>query len=192
MRQRLLAGRMVWPVLSLLVLLLVPLSCRDRPAPSSPLILNDFETEADLERIAWRCRTVFALTDTPRSHGQSGLMMTLYPGDYPGLRLLLAPGERRWAGYRYLALDVANPGSEMQTLHYRIDDRQNPDYGDRVNGSVLLPPGETRLRLDLIQARTSASGRPLDLDLVQQVILFQTSPDRPRRLALDFIRLETN
>jgi len=83
----------------------------ERPRPAAPLILNDFETAADLEQIAWRCRTTFSLSELYRSHGQSALLMTLYPDAYPGLHLLLTPQMRQWRGYRYLALDITNPAS---------------------------------------------------------------------------------
>lgn len=182
-----------WGILVGLALLVVlPLCGCERQSPAAPLVLNDFEGPADLESIAWRCRTTFSLSEQYRSHGQSGLLMTLYPDDYPGLRLLLTPRLRQWQGYRYLALDVVNPGRDPVELHYRIDDRQDPEYGDRANGSFRLAPGENHLRLDLYQIRTSGSQRPLDLDRVRTMIFFAVSPPKPFSLGLDYIRLEQN
>ena len=116
--------------------------------------------------------------------------MTLYPDDYPGLHLLLTPRRQNWRGYRYVALDVINPGSEPLVLHYRIDDRQEPEYEDRVNGSFRLEPGENSLRLDLEQIRTSGTKRPLDLDRIWALMFFQVSPSKPLDLGLDYVRLE--
>lgn len=175
------------------VLLAVLLLCGcQRQSPTAPLILNDFEGEADLEQIAWHCRTTFSLSGQYRSHGQSGLLMTLYPDLYPGLHLLLTPPMRQWRGYRYLALDVINPGSTPLALHYRIDDYQNPEYEDRINGSFPLQPGENRLRLDLEQLKTSGSKRPLNLDRIWALMFFQVSPAQPLVLGVDYVRLETD
>lgn len=182
-----------WGLVSGLVLLVALGLWRwERQAPSAPLILNDFEGQGDLEQLAWRCKTTFTLSEKYRSHGRSGLSMTLYPDDYPGLHLLLSPRLRQWQGYRYLALDVVNPGSDPLELHYRIDDRQKPEYADRVNGSFRLAPGENRLRLDLEQIRTSGSKRPLALAQIQALMFFEVSPPKPLTLGIDYVRLETS
>lgn len=154
------------------------------------MVLNDFESEEDLTRIAWRCKTTFALREEYRDHGRQGLLMTLYPDPYPGVRLLLTPAQRQWQGYRYLALAVFNPESEPMALHYRIDDRADPDYGDRVNGGFTLQPGENQLRLDLIATRTSQSNRPLELHHIQSLLFFLSAPVRPVAVGVDYIRLE--
>jgi len=161
-----------------------------RQGPNAPLTLNDFEGPEDLDQIAWRCRTTFRLSKEYRSHGQSGLEMTLYPDDYPGLRLLLSPQMRQWQGYGSLALDVFNPQGRELALHYRIDDSANPDYEDRANGSFRLQPGANHLRLDLGEIRTSGSKRPLHLNRIWALMFFQTSPTEPTVLGVDYIRLE--
>jgi len=166
--------------------------CERQQGPSAPLILNDFEGQSDLEQIAWRCRTTFSLSEKYRSHGHSGLLMTLYPDDYPGLHLLLTPRLQQWRGYRYLALDVFNPGSDPLVLHYRIDDYKDPEYEDRVNGSFRLEPGENSLRLDLDLIRTSGAKRPLDMDRIWALMFFQVSPPKTLALGVDFVRLEKN
>lgn len=188
MKQKMALPSVVLAGVSILTLLVL-MSC-DRSIPAEPLVLNDFESSADLQRIAWRCRTTFTLSNTYRSHGQSGLSMELYPDAYPGLHLLLTPKERRWRGYRYLALEVFNPGRERVSLAYRIDDRANPDYADRVNGSFALDPGLNHLRLDLSQMRTSGSKRGLNLDRIDQLLFFLVAPLQPVVLAVDYIRLE--
>lgn len=163
--------------------------CERQPSPPI-LVLNDFEQQANLAQIAWRCRTTFSLSEKYRSHGKSGLLMTLYPDDYPGLHLLLTPRLQQWQGYRYLSLEVFNPNSETLSLHYRIDDHKNPDYEDRVNGSFRVVPGENRLRLNLEQASTSGSKRPLNRNRIEALMFFQTSPAKPLVLGVDYIRLE--
>lgn len=172
-----------------LLLLWAVVSC-ERGIPSEVLVLNDFESSSDLERIAWRCRTTFALTKEYRSHGQSSLWMTLYPDDYPGLQILLATEERHWKRYRYLALEVANPERVTIALAYRIDDKPSPDYGDRINGSFLLEPGMNHLRLDLSQMQTSGTSRRVDLDHIDKLLFFLVAPPQPVSLAVDYVRLE--
>lgn len=174
----------------LMVLLFLTLISCGRGMPTEPLVLNDFESLSDLERIAWRCRTTFALTKDNSSHGQSGVLMTVYPDLYPGLHLLLSPEERRWRRYRYLALEVFNPESEALALAYRIDDCANPDYADRVNGSFRLRPGLNRLRLDLSHMLTSETNRALNLDHIDNLLFFLVSPSRRVSLVVDYVRLE--
>jgi len=189
MRQPLWRSKVIRAGAALWTVALLSVAC-DRQVPTGPLVLNDFEGPADLERIRWRCRTTFTLAGERRSHGQSGLWMTLYPEPYPGLELLLTPAERRWRGYRYLALEVENPEDEELSLAYRIDDSDNPDYADRVNGSFRLAPGLNRLRLDLLQLQASGSKRALNLDRIDKFLLFLVAPPRPISLAVDHIRLE--
>lgn len=181
--------RSVAQIWFVLLPLLLQIAC-ERPVPLEPLVLNDFESPADLERIAWRCRTTFSLTQEFSSHGHSGLWMTLYPDPYPGLSLFLTPEEKQWRGYRYLALEVFNPGNKPLSLAYRIDDRKNPDYADRVNGSFSLEPGLNRWRLDLSHMQTSGSKRELDLDRIDKLLFFLVAPSQPVELAVDNIRLE--
>lgn len=171
---------------------LVVSACRDGGTPPTPLVLNDFETPADLEAIVWRCRTTFARSEAYQTHGCFGLQMTCYPPDtYPGLRLRLPPSLHHWQGYRYLALDVINPDDAPLSLGYRIDDREHPDNGDWANGRLRLDPGINHLRLDLEGLRTSGSKRPLALERIQSVSFFHVSPPRPLTVGIDYIRLET-
>ena len=182
----LIAGR---EVILALVAALALMGCEHKP-PAAPLVLDDFESQADLDRIFWRCRTTFSLTGAYRSHGQSGGLMTLYPDPYPGLSLRLPPARRDWRAYRYLALDVFNPGNEPLVLCYRIDDTKYPDYEDRVNGRFRLCQGENRLRLDLARIQTSGTNRPLNLGRIRALIFFQVSPPSPISLGIDYVRLE--
>ena len=174
----------------LLALLIFVLAGCERHPPAQPLILNDFEDQADLTRIVWRCRTTFSLSDRYRTHGKSGLLLTMYPDPYPGMSLKLTPEERDWRGYRYLALEVINPGATPVALCYRIDDQANPDYQERVNGVFRLAPGVNHLRLELAALRTSGSRRPLLWRRVDKVLFFVVSPPAKVELGVDYLRLE--
>ncbi len=171
----------------LLLAILLLAGCQRSP---QTLILNDFETPADLDRIVWRCRTTFSLSSRYRTHGKSGLLMTMYPDPYPGMSLKLTPEERDWRGYRYLALEVINPGATPVALCYRIDDQANPDYKERVNGVFRLAPGVNHLRLELAALRTSGSRRPLHWRRVDKVLFFVVSPPAKVELGVDYLRLE--
>jgi hypothetical protein len=49
------------------------------------LILFDFETDAELDRMHWKCFTMFTLSGEHVTHGAKSLRMELYPSSWPGL-----------------------------------------------------------------------------------------------------------
>ncbi len=172
----------------LMVISICLLGCRH--THHQPLILNDFESDADLDTLFWQCRTVYSLSDKNVTHGKASLRLDIYPAPYPGLRLLLNDQQRDWRGYGKLSLDVVNPGQKTLKLNYRLDDKANPTYDDRVNGSVMLRPGLNRITLGLLSLRTSGTKRPLDVRRVNAVLFFLSSPVEKISIYVDFIRLE--
>lgn len=169
--------------------LAVLLAACSSPGPDR-LRLNDFESEAALDALRWKCRTSYARSPLHATHGRSSLLLTMYPDEYPGVAFHLWGRRRDWSGYDRLALSVFNPQEQPLRWHYRIDDRQQPPYADRVNGTLELRPGMNHIALDLRALRTSGSRRPLDLGRIQALCFFLVSPPAPVRLYVDDVRLE--
>lgn len=157
--------------------------------PSADFILNDFETETDLDRINWRCRHWYSLTDAHVSHGQAGLKLDLYPGSYPGLSLMLNRND--WRSFKALRFDVFNPETITLAITVRIDDRKmSLDYGERYNRSFPLKPGWNHLKIPLDTLRTSGDGRLLDLKKILRLLFFIVHTKERHVLYLDHIHLE--
>ena len=157
----------------------------ERPAQ---LVLYDFETDADLDRMHWRCFAMFSLSGAHAAHGENALEMRLFPSQWPGWSAKLADND--WRGYDALAFDVFNAQDEPVSVTVRIDDREDyPDYEDRFNRRLELVPGENRVVIRFEDLVTSGGQRPLDLKHIYRLLLFMESPEAERVLFLDYVRL---
>jgi hypothetical protein len=156
--------------------------------PGSERMLFDFESDGDLDRIHWKCRTLMSLSDEHVAHGAKSLKLELWPSDYPGLAPMIA--DRDWKPYHSLCFDVYNPeGRELQ-ITVRIDDRKDyPDYGDRYNKSFELKPGWNQMKIPLETLVTSKTARQLDLNCIYQFLLFMVNPRERHTIYVDNIRL---
>jgi hypothetical protein len=158
------------------------------PAPNE-LVLYDFEEDADLDRLHWRCRVLYSLSDEHVTRGAKSLRMELYPSEYPGLSPVLR--QKDWGKYKVLALDLFNPMLREVSLTLRIDDREdNPEYADRCNETILLRPGQNNVVLPLERLKTSGTKRDLDWRRVALFVLFMVGPEEKTVLFVDNIRLE--
>jgi hypothetical protein len=183
-----LRGKFVWLGW---VLLLASLACLPacRKTPSEPLVIADFESDAELDRFDWKCHTLFSLSSEHVTQGKQSLRLELYPSEYPGLAPRLK--QKDWRDYRALCLDVYHPGKEPLRLAVRIDDRpDSPDYPDRYNQSLLLQPGENRLSLPLESLVTSGTRRKLNLATIHSLLFFLVDPPQKAVLYIDHLRLE--
>lgn len=153
-----------------------------------PLVLNDFEGDADLDRLVWKCRCLFSLTDEWSTSGSRSLLCALMDEQYPGVTFRAY--ETDWRPYRALAFDVRHVGDDTLSVVVRIDDREsNSEFGSRFNGTFALVPGAQRIEIPL--AGLSASDdRPLDLSHVGMFRIFLRNWNRAPDLYLDRVVLE--
>ena len=167
----------------LILTLLILTGCRTR----SPFFY-DFETEANLDTLYWKCKTIFALSDKHVTSGQKCLKMELYPSPYPGITLNNFNSD--WSKHDTFKFDIYNPEKISLRLTIRIDDSDNPAYNDRYNKTVTLNPGENHISIPLNSLATSGTNRKLNLLSIEKVILFLVQPKEKRTLYLDNMRLE--
>jgi hypothetical protein len=157
--------------------------CRD-----DQLVLSDFDSEADLDRVKWQCHTLFSIADENATHGNSSLLLELYPSAYPGIAFELP--EHNWSGYTMLSLDIYNPQEEVISLAMRIDDRkESPEFNDRYNQSFPLKPGMNHLRIPLASMVTTGTKRPINVKNVCRYLLFIAQPQIKRVLYIDYVHL---
>jgi hypothetical protein len=160
----------------------------------APRFSYDFERDADLDNLTWKCRTLFRLSDRHAASGEHSLEVSFYPdparagGNYPGLGL--EGFDPDWSGHRAVAFDVHNPGASSVRLSVRIDDREAPPYADRYNAPVLLRPGDNHVVIPLADLVATGTRRPLRLRHITEFVLFLANPESPQTLFFDRVRLE--
>jgi hypothetical protein len=103
-------------------------------------------------------------------------MLLLFPAllvawPEPGRQVLRFDQPPKLGTSSQLLVRGENKSERDRVLVIRIDDRPGPGYADRVNVERVLPPGPFRLRIGIAALHT-ASGRMLELEKLQQIILF--------------------
>ncbi len=162
-------------------------ACSLENTPQRTKVLYDFEDSSQLDTLIWKCGTVYRRVQKHQSSGRYSLMVEMYPGtEWPGFGMGVRDG---WQGYSQLSLHVYNPYSRPISMSYRIDDRRQPSYGDRVNGRVNLKPGQNKLIFDLNKLETSGTGRRLDIKDIRCFLMFMHRPDHKVRIFIDDITL---
>ena len=153
------------------------------------LILFDFETDAELDRIHWKCFTMFKLSEKYATHGKKSLKMELYPSDWPGWTPKIR--NKDWRRYKHLCFDIFNPGDSNAEITIRIDDKEDyPEYKDRYNRRFVLKPGNNHFSIPLGSMMTSGTNRKINLKNIHQMLLFMGSPDGKFIFYIDYVRLE--
>lgn len=110
-------------------------------------------------------------------------------GAFPGLAVKEPRSD--WSGFRTIAVDVRNPGSEPTAVTVRVHDRQHDgSFDDRFNRNFELPPSSaSTLRIDLEDVHSSPAGRDMDLQHIAGVIVFARVAG-PLPFQVNAIRLE--
>ncbi|MBU1172824.1 MAG: hypothetical protein KKD44_24970 [Proteobacteria bacterium] len=158
-----------------------------QPVVREDRVINDFETDSDLDHLHWKCRTLFSLSDEHPGHGHYGLKLELFPSMYPGVSFRGYP--RRFMGYKDFRVDIFNPESQGSHIALRIDDKQkDPVYDDRYNHRFDLQPGMNHLVIPLESLQTPL-GRPLDLCNIRALTFFMVNPTETKVLYMDNLRL---
>ncbi len=151
-------------------------------------MLYDFETDAELDRIHWKCHTLFSLSDKYVTHGKKSLKMELYPSDYPGFSPILKMNN--WQNYKAICFEVFSTDEKDLKIAVRIDDREElPAYQDRYNEGYTLKPGQNQIHILLDTLVTSGTKRPLNLRGVYKFLIFMSHPKNKHVLYVDNIRL---
>jgi len=151
-------------------------------------ILSDFESDHDLDRIDWKCHTLFSLSNENVTHGDKSLQLALYPSDYPGLAFKL--GINNWSPYRSLSFDIYNPADEEISITVRIDDKEDcPNFDDRHNKSFIIKSGLNGIRIPLDSLMTSDGNRTLDLKKIYAFLIFMSHPQKKCVLYIDYVHL---
>ena len=151
-------------------------------------VLLDFELDSDLNRIEWKCKTLFAFSEHYATHGKRSLKIEMFPGDYPGLQPLIEMKD--WRYFASLRFDVFNPSLEPVELCIRIDDRKDTDgYNDRYNSTMILEKGMNAISIPLSSLYKNGSTTLLDLKSIEKVVIFLNRPEKKQIVYIDYLRL---
>ena len=168
----------------LLFLCMVFTACR---GPES-LTLNDFETEADLDRLTWRCPYWLERSAEFKPSGSYGLLVEFPSGEYPTLELREIPKD--WRSYRWFEAQIWAPDLAGQKMSIRMDDAGNCDaYADRFDTVIELTGRPQMVRLPLEQVMHGNGGRRLELGRMYRILFFLQQSEVRHRWYLDGVRL---
>lgn len=162
-------------------------SCSKETA--ADLVLYDFETDSDLDKLNWKCHSLFSISSNFSSLGSRSLQLELYPSKYPGLSFKGL--KKNWTSYTAISFDILNPQKKNIQLIVRIDDSsQILSFADRYNKGFDLLPGKNKIRIPFEDLMTSSGDRKLNLKRIEKMILFVIKPKEKIKLYIDTIRLE--
>jgi len=165
------------------------LNCSDQKTREQ--ILFDFESPSELDKLEWKCHTMYSLSNEHSAHGLKSLKLELYPSDgedYPGLTPIIT--KNNWSGFKYFCLDIYNPEARQEQISIRIDDRKDyPDYEDRYNQRINLKSGQNSICISLNEMATSATNRKINLQNIYRVLIFKANPEKKVVLYVDYMRL---
>lgn len=168
--------------------LLALASCEpDYNVPTGELFF-DFESDAALDRIVWQCRAEYSRSDSFATHGSYSLRVEAFGGLDPGFKPQRY--EPNFAKHTRLRVDIFNPQHEAVELHVKLGPRWDSPFDDRVERSIVLPPGTTHYVLDLHGLLTNDGATPLDLRSIKLVSFYLQNPQKRTVLYFDYLRLE--
>jgi hypothetical protein len=174
-------------ILSFLLCGLLPINCSSG-APEERII-NDFESEDELDRLDWSCHTLYTLVPEHATHGSRSIKLELFPSEWPGISPRIS--RRNWSAYRELVFDVYNPGVNDVLLSVRIDDRPDyPEFPDRYTGRFPLAPGKSHIAVPLSSLATPSPARKLNLRNICRLVIFVSHPKEKVVLYLDHLKLQ--
>ena len=151
-------------------------------------LIYDFEEDQELDGLVWRCHSWYERSREHASHGSFSLKVQMYPPEtYPGFAISDLKGP--WKGISRVKLDIFNPNPFPLSITFRIDDKKDPPYEDRVNKTLELREGANPVTLDLADLKTSGTRRHLDPSSICAFMFFTVSPERPVTIFVDNIRL---
>lgn len=164
-------------------------SASDFVGRSDPGVLADFELQSDLG--LWEDSAVeFDRSQEHAFQGQYSLKV-VYPGiDYPGLNSMYRMEPFDWNSYRYMKLDVYNPGDSLE-FYVIIKGKDNKSYSGRSDQRYTLSPGWNHLVVDLHALKVNQGSEVIPPDSIIQYVFALGKNYEKRALYLDNIHLET-
>ncbi len=158
-------------------LILFPLffisSCNKVVHKKSQMIF-DFEEPGKLNGLVWQCKVDYKLNMLHATQGLYCLEVDFYPSSQPEFKSSAFNDLfHDWRSFKWLCLDIFNPGSNPIRLFYCIDDHShNFPWIDKANGSILLHHGINHVKINLLRLKSPGSQKKLDLSYIASIGFF--------------------
>ncbi len=154
------------------------------PRPAGPGIFYDFESEDELDRVGWSCRTRYEWSDMHATSGTRSLHCLFGKLKYPGLMFRDFPTDL--SRVEAMSFDVWNATSDTINLVVRIDDDlSGANVSNRYNGSFHLIPGENVVEVLMDDVRAAPATREMNLSRIKQFLIFLIKRDERTDLYFD-------
>jgi hypothetical protein len=192
----------------LLLILAMALGMPSGAQVTNGLLVNSFETSADLLRFTRNSCSVSSSTEGV-TDGQKAALVVFSNVDWPNLHFKVGTGFANgdWRGWGALAVDILNTNPASVTVDIRVDDDISADGAKHCQtGSIGVPAGQKAtvvmplsksvppgmrggppIAPDVLQM--NVSGSSIDLSHIVAFQVFLPRPGRQTTLFLDNIRL---
>lgn len=178
-------GRAKWIAAIIACLFTITLSaCTPQPIKA---VLFDFETDSDLDRFAWKCRSRFEISPDFSHSGRSSLRFEFHPAERVGFSTGDVPHD--WSAFKSFDFWVYNPSGKIVSLHLQVN-RREPDgkFNHLIAEEFEVAPGPNKISIPLGVARDSKNTQPR-LDKVDGFFIFMRDIPSVTVLYFDSFRL---
>lgn len=133
-----------------------------------------------------------ARSDGWASDGRYSAMVTMHPGQYPGVAMVWFPQD--WRGFRALTMDLRNPNDRPVTCFVKLYDHRHEAIGfppgDRFERRVTIPAeAALTVEISLAEVRNAPADRAMRMDQMLGIEIFGVQVQQEWAVFLDNVRL---
>jgi hypothetical protein len=112
------------------------------------IMLFDFESDSDLNRFAWKCRTHFELSSELKNTGNQSLRFEFHPSSRVGFSTDDVPKD--WSSYKSFDLWVFNPSADAVSIYFQVNGYDSSgEFFRLVTRSLQIEGGENNISIPL-------------------------------------------
>ena len=127
---------------------LTAFSCSQETVSAKDEVLFDFETDSDLNRFAWKCRSRFEISSEYSNTGKSSLRFEFHPAGRVGFSTGDVPHD--WSIYKSFDFWVYNPSGSQVPLHLQVNRREPSGILNHLVARVVeIAPGPNKVSIPL-------------------------------------------
>ncbi len=151
-------------------------------------IFFDFEHDSELDFFAWKCPSMFSISDEWSKNGRSSLKFEFYPAKQIGFSS--GRVKRNWSGSKDMVFAVFNPSAQSTEIYIRIsDDITEGDPAKAYVEKLSIAPGEDTIRLP-VTSFSDSTARPLNLNDIRGIYIYKKNVSSREILFFDYFRLD--
>jgi len=122
--------------------------CLKNRVTAKDIMLFDFESDSDLNRFAWKCRTRFELSSEQKNTGSQSLRFEFHPSSRVGFSTGDVP--KNWSSYKCFDLWVFNPSADAVSIYFQVNGYDSSgEFIRLVTRSLQIEGGENNISIPL-------------------------------------------